>query len=125
MKSKRIEKAFVNKFGHEFKPGDKCISVTVSTGRTNIARATYVGVIPTKHWDHKTRNYIDAYRVQVKRPHTQFCSIYTDTSEIAHWPYDSNRPRDYTHVTIEKITTLWDNNILPDTATVDEVASVV
>lgn len=116
--SKRIEKEFTNQFGHTFKPGDPCISVTVSTGKTSIVRGKYVGVIPpaTVGW---------SPRVQVKKPIRQFAYVYDDTGEIAHWPYQKDRSGQYKSITTEKICTLWNNNILPDTATVDDVAKVV
>ena len=123
--TKRIEKQFTNKFGHQFKPGDPCITVTVSTGNTAIRRATYLGLVPTKEWDYKTKTYVDGGRVQVKAKFDGFCSVYTDTGERAIWPYDQARQREYKSIVLEKISTLWNNNILPDTATVDDVANVV
>ena len=124
-KSPRIVKEFTNKFGHQFKPGDPCITVTNYTGRTQIARCQYVGVVPTRNWDYQTKNYVDGYRVQVKKVISVYQAVYSDTKEPAVWPYDKTRTIDYDYVSKEKICTLWNNNILPESASVDDVAKVV
>ena len=124
--SKRVELPFTNEFGHKINPGDPVIAVTVCTGRTSIRRATYLGYVPVDVYNRETNTYEPTgKRVQIRAPAEKFGPVYIDTGEVAKWPYDPARPRNYKSWTVDRVSTLCYNNILPDTASVDELITAV
>ena len=104
-KSKRIEAAYTNEFKQTFNPGDSCIVVTTACHRVSIERAVYVGYVERNAYDWRSRKYDLQKFVQIKRP--------IDTWYKGKWQ------------TLERITTLQDNNILGAGSTADDLMKVV
>ena len=126
-KSKRIEGPFTNKFGQTFNPGDKVIAVTVCTGRTNIARAEYVGYVERKEGNWPNPGTITRKYVQIRRMSTSSVAVYGGTTIKVNWSTFLRGKDICEWITVEKpiVTTLCYNNILADESSVDALIEAV
>lgn len=118
-KSKRIEQPFQNEYG-TFNPGDKCIAVTVSTGRVNVARVEYVGYVERQGYNYQTQKRETMKFAQIRRPTSRFTCFWKGTDERASWPY-LDREIEYRYVDGTTVTTLNYNRLLPASATTDDL----
>ena len=126
-KTKRILGQFTNQFGQTFNPGDKVIAVTVCTGRTNIARAEYVGYVERDSYNWQTKTYQKEKFVQIRRPSTTSVAVYGGTTVKVNWATFIRGKDEAEWITVEKpiVTTLWYNNILADDSSVDSLIEAV
>ena len=126
-KSKRIAAPFTNKFGHTLNPGDSAIAITSCTGRTCIARVEYVGYVERMDYYYgygldKTPVRPPNKYVQIRRPTILGDYYNKHTGEKVRWNHPDGEYR--THEGF-MITTLQNNNILPDNVRVDTLIEAV
>ena len=126
-KTKRILGQFTNQFGQTFNPGDKVIAVTVCTGRTNIARAEYVGYVEREEGNWPNPGTTTKKYVQIRRPSTTSVAVYGGTTIKVNWATFIRGKDEAEWITVEKpiVTTLWYNNILADDSSVDSLIEAV
>lgn len=122
-KSKRIAGPFTSEYG-TFNPGDKCIVVTVCTGRVNVARAEYVGYIERPHYNWQTKETGLAKYAQVRRPTSRWGAYVKGTDIPAKWPYSTEQV-DYKSVEGTIVSTLQYNRLMPATASTDDLIKVI
>jgi hypothetical protein len=118
-KTKRVEGPFTTDYG-TFNPGDKCIAITVCTGRVKVSRVEYVGYVEREVHNWQTRKNEMTKFAQIRRPTKTWTPFWEGTDEVARWPYGS-REVEYRDVEKQIITTLQYNRLIPASATTDDL----
>lgn len=129
-KSKRIVAPFTNKFGQTIQPGEDVFAITTCTGIVSINQAKYVGYVERQSYDWDTKTYGLEKFAQISTPCTKNVYYKKGTTEPFVWGfYNSGIPGtdqfDRVEVPFDQISTLQYNRIIPTTASLNDMASIL